>query len=33
MKLSNLFTKTTKNVPSDETARNAQLLIQAGFHS
>ena len=31
MKLSNLFTKTTKNVPSDETARNAQLLIQAGF--
>lgn len=31
MKLSQLFTKTTKNVPSDEEARNAQLLIQAGF--
>lgn len=31
MKLSKLFTKTTKNVPTDETARNAQLLIQAGF--
>ena len=31
MRLSQLFTKTTKNVPADETARNAQLLIQAGF--
>ncbi len=31
MRLSHLFTKTTKNVPADETARNAQLLIQAGF--
>lgn len=31
MRLSQLFTKTTKNVPTDETARNAQLLIQAGF--
>ena len=31
MRLSQLFTKTTKNVPGDETARNAQLLIQAGF--
>lgn len=31
MKLSKLFTKTTRNVPADETARNAQLLIQAGF--
>src|SRR6185312_9828105 len=31
MKLSQLFTKTTKNVPADETARNAQLLIQAGY--
>ncbi|HXR50282.1 MAG TPA: aminoacyl--tRNA ligase-related protein [Verrucomicrobiae bacterium] len=31
MKLSQLFTKTTKNVPADETARNAQLLIRAGF--
>lgn len=31
MRLSRLFTKTTKNIPADETARNAQLLIQAGF--
>ncbi len=31
MKLSLLFTKTSKTVPSDETARNAQLLIQAGY--
>lgn len=31
MKLSQLFTKTTKNAPADETARNAQLLIQAGY--
>ena len=31
MRLSQLFTKTTKNVPADETAKNAQLLIQAGF--
>jgi prolyl-tRNA synthetase len=31
MRVSQLFTKTTKTVPSDETARNAQLLIQAGF--
>jgi prolyl-tRNA synthetase len=31
MRLSQLFTKTSKNVPADETARNAQLLIQAGF--
>ena len=31
MKLSKLFTKTTRNVPADETARNAQLLLQAGF--
>ena len=31
MRLSKLFTKTSKNVPADETARNAQLLIQAGF--
>lgn len=31
MRVSNLFTKTSKTVPSDETARNAQLLIQAGF--
>jgi prolyl-tRNA synthetase len=26
-----LFTKTSKTVPADETARNAQLLIQAGY--
>jgi prolyl-tRNA synthetase len=31
MKLSQLFTKTSKNVPADETAHNAQLLIQAGY--
>jgi prolyl-tRNA synthetase len=31
MRLSTLFTKTTKNVPADEVAKNAQLLIQAGF--
>ncbi|MEO8785185.1 MAG: aminoacyl--tRNA ligase-related protein [Candidatus Saccharimonadales bacterium] len=31
MKLSQLFTKTRKQVPADEEARNAQLLIQAGF--
>ncbi len=31
MRLSKLFTKTSKNVPSDETAKNAQLLIQAGY--
>jgi prolyl-tRNA synthetase len=31
MRLSELFSKTSKNVPADETARNAQLLIQAGF--
>jgi prolyl-tRNA synthetase len=31
MRLSQLFTKSTKNVPADETAKNAQLLIQAGF--
>ena len=31
MRLSQLFTKTTKNIPADETAKNAQLLIQAGF--
>jgi len=31
MLLSNLFTKTTKDVPADETSKNAKLLIQAGF--
>lgn len=31
MRRSQLFTKTSKNVPKDETARNAQLLIKAGF--
>ncbi len=31
MRLSQLFTKTSKTVPADETARSAQLLIQAGF--
>ena len=31
MKLSQLFTKTLKEVPADETAVNAQLLIRGGF--
>lgn len=31
MKLSNLFTKTTKEKPKDETSLNAQILIRAGF--
>ena len=31
MRLSQLFTKTSKTVPGDEVAKNAQLLIKAGF--
>lgn len=31
MKLSELFTKTRKDAPADEVAKNAQLLIKAGF--
>lgn len=31
MRISELFTKTSKNVPADEVAKNAQLLIRAGF--
>jgi prolyl-tRNA synthetase len=31
MRLSHLFTKTSKTIPAEETARNAQLLIQAGY--
>ncbi|HUC95786.1 MAG TPA: aminoacyl--tRNA ligase-related protein, partial [Candidatus Saccharimonadia bacterium] len=31
MRLSQIFSKTKKQFPSDEQARNAQLLIQAGF--
>lgn len=31
MKYSQLFTKTKKEAPSDEVAKNAQLLIRAGF--
>jgi prolyl-tRNA synthetase len=31
MRLSQLFTKTSKTAPADETSKNAQLLIQAGF--
>ncbi len=31
MKRSELFTKTSKTSPSDETALNAQLLLQAGY--
>jgi prolyl-tRNA synthetase len=31
MKMSQLFTKTSKTAPADEQAKNAQLLIRAGF--
>lgn len=31
MRFSKLFTKTLKNAPADEVAKNAQLLIRAGF--
>ncbi len=31
MRRSELFTRTSKTVPADEAARNAQLLIQAGY--
>ncbi len=31
MRLSTNFTKTSRDFPSDETSRNAQLLIKAGF--
>ncbi|HEY0221184.1 MAG TPA: aminoacyl--tRNA ligase-related protein, partial [Candidatus Paceibacterota bacterium] len=31
MRQSQLFTKTRKEAPSDETSKNAQLLIKAGF--
>lgn len=31
MKMSQLFTKTSKTIPADEVAKNAQLLIRAGF--
>ncbi len=31
MRVSNLFTKTLKNAPADEVAKNAQLLIRAGY--
>ena len=31
MKLTQLFTKTLKEAPSDETSKNAQLLIRGGF--
>jgi prolyl-tRNA synthetase len=31
MRLTNLFTKTSKTAPADEVAKNAQLLIRAGF--
>jgi prolyl-tRNA synthetase len=31
MRASQLFTKTRQQVPADETAKNAQLLLQAGF--
>lgn len=31
MRISHLFTKTSKDAPSDEVAKNAQLLIRAGY--
>ena len=31
MKTTQLFTKTRKDAPADETSKNAQLLIRAGF--
>lgn len=31
MRYSKIFSKTNKNVPADEVAKNAQLLIKAGF--
>ncbi|MGH7217864.1 MAG: aminoacyl--tRNA ligase-related protein [Candidatus Microsaccharimonas sp.] len=31
MRISQIFTKTLKNAPADEVAKNAQLLIRAGF--
>ncbi len=31
MRVSKLFTKTSKNIPADEVAKNAQLLIRAGY--
>jgi prolyl-tRNA synthetase len=31
MRVSKLFTKTSKTVPADEVAKNARLLIQAGY--
>ena len=31
IRLSKLATKTRKDAPRDETAKNAQLLIRAGF--
>lgn len=31
MRHSNIFTKTRKDIPSDEAAKNAQILIQAGY--
>ena len=31
MRVSKLFTKTSKTAPADEVSRNAQLLIQAGY--
>lgn len=31
MRVSKIFTKTSKTAPADEVAKNAQLLIRAGF--
>ena len=31
MKTSQLFTKTSKTAPADETSRSAELLLRAGY--
>lgn len=31
MRVSKIFTKTLRNAPADEVAKNAQLLIRAGY--
>ena len=31
MRMTHLFTKTTKDLPANEASKNAQLLIQAGY--
>jgi prolyl-tRNA synthetase len=31
MRVSRLFTKTSKTAPSDDVAKNAELLVRAGY--